>query len=362
MAANEIPIRNIWLLMLYASDLYQLPKIRNSGVDENPDELPDLISEILCEAVEHRLHRNLTTGLILRREKLSRVRGRIRLFETERKRLLELGKVACEFEEFTVDTSRNRYVLSGLENCVKKVMDKDLSGRCRNNIRALRALGVSDQKPTKWEASLFQFTRNDIQDRKMVSAARFAHDMLIPNEEDGKYFFDQAGRNEQWLRSLFEKAVAGFYQVVATPAGWRVSRGKWLNWPIDEKSSRVDELLPKMKTDIYLVHPEHSRTIVIDTKFTNILKPGQYREKTFRSGYIYQIYAYISSQKSHEVRRAGSSTGILLHPSIGEHIDESVTIQGDQFRFTTVDLSVTALAIKARLASLLEQRVQPTLD
>jgi 5-methylcytosine-specific restriction enzyme subunit McrC len=358
MSSKEIPIRNIWLLMLYASDLYQLPQVRNSGVDENPDKLPDLISEILCDAVEHRLHRNLSTGFRLRRNNLTRVRGRILLLETERKMLLDRGKVACEFESLTIDTFRNRYVLSALENCVRRVKDKKLSSRCRSNISTLRSLGVSDQKPTKWELNLDQFTRNDSQDRPMVSAARFANEMSIPNEEGGAFLVGQPGRDERWLRGLFEKAIAGFYKVVATQRGWRVYPGKWLNWPIDDKSSRVDEFLPKMKTDIYLVHTEGGRTVIIDTKFTSILKPTQYREATFSSGYIYQIYTYIRSQKPGQSSGEDFSTGILLHPSIGQHIDESVTIQGDQFRFVTVDLSETAQVIKNRLASLLEQHRQ----
>ena len=43
-----IPVRNLWLLMLYASDLF-----RNRGIGEDsPDELPDLVAQILADAVE----------------------------------------------------------------------------------------------------------------------------------------------------------------------------------------------------------------------------------------------------------------------------------------------------------------------
>lgn len=38
---GKIPIRNVWLLMLYASDLYQLLGSKAVGVEENPDELPE---------------------------------------------------------------------------------------------------------------------------------------------------------------------------------------------------------------------------------------------------------------------------------------------------------------------------------
>lgn len=200
-----------------------------------------------------------------------------------------------------------------------------------------------------------RLTRNDAQDRRMISAAQFAHEMSIPNEEDGEFRINQPGSSEGWLRKLFEKAVAGYYRVKAPSYGWQVSPGKRLRWPIEQKSERIDELLPQMQTDIFLEHSEKAELVIIDTKFTNILRPGQYRAATFKSEYVYQIYSYIRSQQLHDTARSVSSTGILLHPSIGEQIDESVTIQDDQFRFATLDLAGTASLIGARLLKLLER-------
>lgn len=353
MSSLDIPIRNIWLLMLYASDLYQIPHIRNSGAEDNPDKLPELIAEVLCKAVERRLHRNLTAAYRTRLTELSRVRGKILLLDTERKRLLDRGKVACRFEQLTIDTARNRYVLSALEKCMRKVKSIELIGRCRKNIGSMKRLGVSDQRTTKTELSLDQFSRNDFQDRIMVNASKFAHEMMIPNEEDGRFKFNQSGRDERWLRKLFENAVAGFYKVRATPQGWKVSPGKWLNWQIEEKSDRIDKLLPRMKTDIHLEQLDQQRKIIIDTKFNSILKPGQYRDLTLRSGYIYQIYAYIQSQVAINVDNTTDLMGMLLHPSVGETIDETVRIQGNQYRFSTIDLTASAAAISERLNTFL---------
>ena len=60
---GRIPVRNIWLLMLYASDLFReiLPQ-RRASIEENPDDIPDLVAEILTHAVERRLRRNLSFG------------------------------------------------------------------------------------------------------------------------------------------------------------------------------------------------------------------------------------------------------------------------------------------------------------
>ena len=55
---TAIPVRNLWLLMLYASQLYaSSAAIRGAGAEDRPDDLPDLVAEILAHAVEHRLTR-----------------------------------------------------------------------------------------------------------------------------------------------------------------------------------------------------------------------------------------------------------------------------------------------------------------
>ena len=338
--------------MLYASDLYQTEDVKRTGIEDNPDQLPDLVAELLCGAVELRLHRSLTSGYSVRSAELSRMRGKILLLETERKQLLDRGKVACRFEEITFDTPKNRYVLTALEKVLGLVKQDALAGRCRRSIGAMKRQGVSNLKPSKAEVVLDRFTRNSIQDRTMLVAAKLAHEMAIPNEEDGKLRLDRPGKDDQWLRALFEKAVAGFYKVRAKPSGWQVSPGKWLNWQIDEKTGRIDELLPKMKTDIHMRHRVEDRTIVIDTKFNQILKAGQYSDQTIRSGYLYQIYAYIQSQVTLDNLNS-KKMGVLLHPSIGEMVDETVEIQGNCFRFKTVDLSQSASSISDELLSVI---------
>lgn len=106
---GRIPIRNLWLLMLYASRLYrELPPARRVTVEDNPDDIPDLVAQLLTRAVERRLRRNLSFAFQETGADLRRVRGRIDLLRTERRHLLRRGRVACRYEELTVDTPRNR--------------------------------------------------------------------------------------------------------------------------------------------------------------------------------------------------------------------------------------------------------------
>ena len=112
---GRIPVRNLWLLMLYASDLFRSSGKDHVGLEDNPDDLPDLVAEILAHAVEQRQRRHLSLGYQTRKATLNRVRGRIDVLTTERHQLLARGLVACKFEELTIDTPRNRFVRAALE-------------------------------------------------------------------------------------------------------------------------------------------------------------------------------------------------------------------------------------------------------
>ena len=126
---GKIPVRNLYLLMLYASELYRECGRAWTAVEDNPDDIPDLVGEILCGCVERRLRHSLNYGYETFREELTRVRGRIDFLRTYRHNLLAKGKVACVFEDMVVDTARNRLVRTALEKMAALVKRTDLACR-----------------------------------------------------------------------------------------------------------------------------------------------------------------------------------------------------------------------------------------
>jgi 5-methylcytosine-specific restriction enzyme subunit McrC len=188
----------------------------------------------------------------------------------------------------------------------------------------------------------------------MVAAAKLALDLTLPTESLGSSVLSLPDREVTWVRRLFEHAIGGFYEVVLSPHGWRIGCGGTLSWQIEQKTAGIDKILPAMRTDIVLDHAASARRIVIDTKFTSIVTAGWYREETLRSGYVYQIYAYLRSQVGQGDGLADSATGMLLHPSVGDVVDETVVIQGQSIRFATVDLAATPVEIRSQLLRLCE--------
>jgi len=346
---GRIPLRNIWLLMLYASDIAHFGGRCNSLIEEDLAELPDLVGRLLSREVERRIRRNLSRGYRHREAVLTRVRGRINLLMTAAERLLDRGEVACRFDELTLDTARNRFVRAALER-ITLITSQDVAQRCRSLADDLGRAGVSGRPPSRAELARDRISRNDAEDRFMLALARLAFDLALPTEEAGTTVFTEPGRDEHWIRRLFEKAVGGFYSVELIPRGWRVHVGEVLQWPVSAASGGIKEILPTMRTDIRLDAPDGHR-IVIDTKFTAIVTRGWYREESLKTGYLYQLYVYLRSQEKPDDVESPSNcaTGILLHPAIGKHFDEAATIQGHEMRFITVDLSEGHEAIRNAL-------------
>lgn len=349
---GRIPVRNLWLLMLYASDLFRTGGAKAVALEDNPDDLPDLVAELLAHAVEARQRRRLSLDYLVREGVLNRVRGRIDMLRTERHQLLSRGLVACRFDELSIDTPRNRFVRAALETIARIVSRKDLAHRCRALANGMKAMGVSGQAPTRAQMSMDRFGRNDAEDRFMVAAAQLAFDLALPTEALGANVLALPDREEVWVRRLFERAVGGFYDVTLRVQGWQVKCGGMLNWQVEDKTVGIDRILPSMCTDVVLDHPGTGRRIVIDTKFNAIITRGWYREETLRSGYVYQIYAYLRSQVGQGDPMADGASGLLLHPAIGDMVDETVVIQGQRIRFATVDLGAEPCEIRGQFRRL----------
>ena len=350
---GRIPVRNIWLLMLYASDLFRhIDRHKRVSVEENPDDIPDLVAEILAREVGLRLKRNQSLGYEPRKAVLRRVRGRIDLLSTERHRLLDRGMVACRFNEMTVDTPRNRFVRAALEQIARITLrkSKNLARRCRVLALKLKRIGITGEKPERGEVSINRFGSHDVEDQKMVHAAHLAFNLGLPTESAGTKLLLLPEREVFWIRKLYEKGVAGFYKEVLLEKGWTVIPGRRLYWSREGETSGIRGILPSMQTDIVLDNRNEKRRVVVDTKFTSIVIQGWHgRDETLNSEYMYQIYAYLKSQTGLGDHLADKAEGLLLHPSVGDMVNETVIIQGHQIRFATVDLSANTKEIRRQL-------------
>jgi 5-methylcytosine-specific restriction enzyme subunit McrC len=353
--ATAIPLRNIWLLFLYAADLVRF-KNEASVEAEAARDLPELLARLLVRVVQQRLRRNLSRNYQARHAVLSRVRGRIDLLATASGQLLEQGRVACRFEDHTMDSPRNRLVRAALDYLSTMMEASELVHECRALSQMLGHLGVSSQKPSRTALVTDQVSRNETGDLLMISLAKMVFEAVIPSQQVGSTQAVVADVDVHLVRRLFEKAVANALRIQLQPLGWKVQHGRKLNWPVVLASDGIAEHLPGMRTDIELVHTGKKLKLVIDTKFTHIFTDSQYKSEMLRSGYLYQLYAYLRTQEGLlNSQGIECSEGMLLHPQCGQALDAYVDIQGHRMRFKTIDLMSSAEEFERQLLSIVSE-------
>lgn len=352
LVGGKIPVKNVWLLFLYASGLTEFQNSFIAQVEESSD-FRSLIARLLCYATERRLRRNLSFSYQRREDVLRRVRGRINILESISHDLFQKGQVACRFAEMTIDTPRNRLIraahaaLSGLE------LADNLAHRCRTLAHVLGRAGVGDDRPSRAEMASDQIARNEAEDRLVVSLALAVFDLVLPTEESGGRSLLEVRRDDIDFPKLFEKAVASFFRVeLPWEEGWRVSSGTRMRWPVAAKSPGISSYLPSMKTDIILENIHAKRRTIIDTKFTEVLKATQHDNLRFKTGHMYQLYSYVRSQERQADPLSLNSDGVLLYPSVGVDIDEAALIQSHRIRFVTVDLAQSSSVVVERLRAI----------
>ena len=349
---SGIPVRNVWFLFLYASELSKFRDHFSAEVEESPD-LKSLIARLLCHTIDGCLRRGLSFHHRQREDVLDRVRGRIDVLKSFSQGLLDRGKVACRYNDLTLDTPRNRFTRGALIRLSADLGDEqaDLARRCQMLAGAMLRAGVRGDMPSRAELATDQIARHESSDRLMTSLSKAVFDLILPTESEGSRSLLEASREDVVFHELYEKAVGGFYEVELSRAdGWEVKPGEMYDWNIKCGSSGIDAYMPKMISDIVLKNSRERRRIVIDTKFTNI-HSHRYSDR-FKSTHIYQMYAYLRSQERADDPLSLTSEGILLYPTLHQEVDETAVIQGHHIRFATVDLAQSSKDIEERLRSI----------
>lgn len=346
---NLIPIRNIWLLLLYASEYYQvINEQQRNEFEQNPEEIVELAAQIYCYEVNKRLYRPLSTGYQPTKQILNRVRGKIDNLTTARKQLLEKGKIQCLYDDLTIDTPKNRYIHAAGYVLLNQLTDNDLRAECKKITKRFQQLNIGKSNYYNYLAD--RFDRSNLQDHALISLTNLIFQLLIPTEIIDINSVTQLEKTDQWLRFLFEKAIIGFYRVNLDPKQWKINSGKQMKWHYSQSTANIKNFLPDMKTDLIIEHNDGNYRLIIDTKCTSIFKKSN---NSFNTHHLYQLYAYLRSQEQSNDPLSFSASGMLLYPTVKKTINEHLIIQGHKLTFCTIDLTQDNKTIKADLLALL---------
>lgn len=338
-----IPIANIWLLMLYASDLNLSHTRQAVAILDNPTSTSPLVAWFV-DLLEHYLQAP-QHAYLPQHQALSHIRGKVDLGQSYLRQSMQQGKVYCHYADLGFNYQQHQYLSWALHSMLKDRHEKALTMRLLRCQRQLHQLGVT--LPVRAPDAVLQLSILGVEQpqlQQILVLAKLLLERKMPSTTAGQQRLQQPKKDDvHWLRRLFEKAMAGFYKKYL-PKTWQIWYGAVLKWPSDAQH----EALPQMKSDLILQHQD-GRCILMDTKFTQILQRGYYKNaELFKSQHIYQLYTYLRSQE-YVGSRFQFTQGILLYPSVGAVIQADVQIQHYPIGFYSVDLSQSARQIEQQL-------------
>lgn len=333
----NIPIKNIYYLILYAFD-----KVKNKDVISNKDfedvkDFEEIIIELFIEEANKIVKKGLFRNYNEISEDLNLIKGKVDIKKTL---LLTNGKLACNYDEFNSNNDYNK-LLKFIINRLLFVKNISLK-----NQKRLRTLYFSFD-----EIELGVYTVNDFNKIKfnrlnsnysfVIRLAAFIISNTIPTDKKGNYEFINFFENEEVMSTIFENFLLNFYKI---NSDCKVKGNKKYNWyltPIEKASLTT---IPQMETDIELI--KGNDKIIIDAKYYKNAFSNRFNCHKHLSNNMYQMNTYLD----HNVGIYDKLRGILLYPSNGYSFNNKYGKENKStIEFATVDLSKDWKEIEANL-------------
>lgn len=349
--AAGIPVRNAWYLLLYAWDMAAWLPDWCAATEEAPH-LLGLLSRLLGRSVEQLLRRQLRRSFMQSTAMVRGVRGRINFDVSLKKLAFHRGRACCTFPELLTDTLPNRIIRSTLLRLIGEPSlmalgtqpGEDLRQRLRMLSRRME--GVSVIPVRSLDFARLQLGRNDRDYAVPLAICRLIHDLRIPEETAGDKMLGALLRDEMKFHKLFERFVRNFYKLHLSQCHVQSEKLEWFD-------ELCNPYVPAMYTDASIVEKASPfRRLVLDTKYSvSTLAQNQYGSSKFKSENLYQLYTYLRTQE-HLSESHRSASGILLYPTNGFDLLESMSVQGHKITVATVDLAAPWPRIEQRLLSI----------
>ena len=339
----NIPVKNIYIMFLYAWRKHLEGKIVNIDAEEHTD-LQNLSAKILNNGLNRLFKKGLTRDYRSKTEDIKSVKGKINFNSTIKKNLLMNGKVSCEFDEFDEDNIQNQIIKATISKLIKT---NNLDQENKNNLirKKIRFSGVSEIRLQRSHFSRVRLNSNNSSYDFLLRICRLIFFSLVPSEELGRYNFrDPLDYDTDYKRSkLFEEFVSEFYNIEQDEL--RVERSKQLSWGFDEITEDSLELVPIMKTDMILSN--QTRKIIIDTKYyEHPLSTNNFQQRKIHQNNLYQIFSYM---KNTGITEHQNLEGILLYAAVDEDFDHQYRKDGNKISVKSINLNQDFEGIKTDL-------------
>ena len=302
-------------------------------VNIKPEQLSNttnLLSAILDKGVTQLIKRGIRSDYVQITESMSSPKGKINIAESIKNQYTITRRLVCEHEEFVSDILLNQIIKATMKMAIGS---DEVDGVIKNNIK--KSLShfnhISDISPKTIDWAKIRYDRNNAFYKMIINVCYLLVSGLLQTQEEGNVRLANI-IDDQKMHRLYERFILEYYK--RHYPMFSVSASKIL-WNTKDEDSIV--FLPTMKSDVTIKYRD--LTLVVDAKYySQTLQTGQFGNSTINSGNIYQIFTYV---KNLDTNNSGKVSGVLLYARTDEAIapDQEVTITGNRFIITTLDLN-----------------------
>ncbi len=352
-----IPIRNLWHMLLYAWNEVPIQSHWSLEDVEDAPTLDALLASILAKLIRQRMRIGLGRSYVNKNESIQGIRGRINFPESLRQRTFERREAYCEFQQFSANSPKNQIVRSTLARLVQIGNfgpDHNKAEQLRHDLRKLiQALDGIDLIELQSDfIRRQQLDRNDHDYRLMLAVCELILQRQMPTEVTGEHTSPVIDHDALILYNVYERFVANFYRIHLKE--YTVRAQSRLSW----HAKYDNPYLPSMQPDLIIQDNLSGEIIVLDTKFTaKSLIENEWGKEIFDSSHLYQLYAYLSSQK-HISGEHQKASGILLYPAVHYRLSERIELQDHVIRIECIDLAASWQEIEGQLLNLVTNTVK----
>ena len=209
---DRIPILNVYYLLCYAWRHVQERDTKRLASLAGLSTVQDLLGKILSTGVNHLVRRGIDRGYVERREDLAGIRGKLAVSETAKRALRSRARVACDFEELSVDILPNRILRTSLRSLLSPriTLDRSVRGEVRSAYRRLD--GVSRVRLKRNTFGQVQLGGQRRVYHHLLSVCWLLYRSSVVDEKTGRTAFRDFRRDKATMWRLFEDFVTGFYE------------------------------------------------------------------------------------------------------------------------------------------------------
>ncbi|MFV0187805.1 hypothetical protein OBK20_10600 [Empedobacter falsenii] len=338
----NIPIQNIYYLLIYAWDKAELRNLINFKKEENTT-LIDLFVILLLNEVDREVKRGLVRNYLTTEEERTFVKGKLNINESIKKRTFSKMSAICATDDLSYNITINQILYNTLNKLIKvNELKKSMKYKIKNTLKHFPDVSTITINERLFNAIVWNRQNNRY--KFAIHLCHLIDQNILPSQNEGTLKFKDFLGNERQMAKIFESFIKNFYkkeQKRYTKVGSRK-----IKWQLqgDDKSM---EYLPEMLTDITLENKEER--IIIDAKYYKNTLAERYDAKQIHSTNLYQIFSYLLNQRDDDVKHTNDTKGILIYPVVKDELDLSYIFQNHSIEIKTLNLNQNWQDIERRL-------------